>query len=1370
AGDLPVKDFYTACARAGLDYGPAFRGLTSLRIGTREVLADYALQLPSAAGHWAHPAALDAAFQSALALLPGFTDEPAPFLPISVETVRCWEAMPETGRVHARARTASPREFTVDLTITDRQGNVALEVLGLCARRFNAGHPPIQRLTETLRAAPLPGYPIPRSPLPAPAAAHAATAPELDALTATWHQYDYARFRHHLGKVVGHLTAAAISQILPGSREFGIEDLLAAGADPKHTSLLRILLDVAHKYGPMKAATTGRWTLTGTPRPEQHFEQALREQSGATATLTAYGVCGRHLAAVLLGTCDPLQLLFSEADSLAARVYDSDLGSYGNTMAAQLLGHLAQSWPRNRPLRILEAGAGTGSLTSVLLPLLPPQNTHYVYTDVSPAYFPRAKARFSAYDFIDFRIFDLDSAPDKQGFTPASFDIVVAGNALHTARDLTTALRHIAGLLADGGHLLAAESHNHETMAPVFGLLDSFWTATDTQLRPDGPLLPRDAWPDLLHQCGFTGTVQCGDSQEPARSEQSVLLTARRPRTAAPIPHPAPSLDSQQAHTRSCLVIGSPGSTPRAETVTDALRATFPGTVESIEDTVGPAAIAQRLTREPTPTDVLLLTGPGNTTEATEATEAALQHLTTLRTVSSALTTLSSNQPDPSRTLWIAASSPMDQPEPQPARGPAAALWGAARSLANEQPNLSLRRIALTLPRTAQDEKALAEGLAREIHTHTPDDEVVLTPQGRFTLHVQPLPPAHRTSGADGFILALDDIGLHYELSWQPTPVPVPGEGEVVIQVAAAGLNYRDVLVAVGKVPTITTERRLKAGGLGLECSGVISAVGPKVTHLSPGDRVAGPAVGSLGSHALARASLLTHIPADMTFAQAATFPVTYLTAHHSLRYLARLAPGETVLVHGAAGGVGLAALQVARTAGAQVIATAGTPAKRDLLRLLGVQHVLDSRTLHFAEQVKDLTGGQGVDVVLNSLSGEALVRSLQLLKPCGRFLELGKQDFLADNALPLAPFLRNIAFHGVEVSYLLDHASALGKSHAAAISKAVQAGEYRPLLHRTYPAHRIQDAFNDLQHSRHIGKVVVTFDKPVPVKHDPQPPRLDPEATYLITGGLSGFGAATARHLADRGARHLTLLSRRGPDAPEAPRLLADLRDYGVHADARAVDVTDKAALRRVLADIDASGHRLAGIIHAAMAWHDGPLSEQNDECIRTVLAPKMTGALLLDELTREIPLDFFVIYSSLSVLVGQLNLSSYAAANHALEALVRDRRRQGLPALAIQWGVITDAGVVERSGRADQVAMGGFGSMLRATTALREMDRLLAGQPDPVVTIADPDWARVHHWLPNLSAPRTASLIPEYQSTEAADKLKSALAKASPEEAHAL
>ncbi|MGC0374056.1 SDR family NAD(P)-dependent oxidoreductase [Streptomyces sp. SAI-229] len=557
--------------------------------------------------------------------------------------------------------------------------------------------------------------------------------------------------------------------------------------------------------------------------------------------------------------------------------------------------------------------------------------------------------------------------------------------------------------------------------------------------------------------------------------------------------------------------------------------------------------------------------------------------------------------------------------------------------------------------------------------------------------------------------------------------------------------------------------------GLGTDGAGVVRAVGEGVRDLKPGDRVCGLVPAALASHATTPASAVVRIPDGLDFTEAATFPVAFLTVHQTLVNQARLGPGETVLVHGGAGAVGLAVLQCARRQGARVIATAGTETKRDLLRTLGAEHVLDSRSLDFVPRVRELTGGRGVDVVVNSLSGEAIAHGLGLLRPNGRFIELGKKDIFLNNPITLRPFDRSLTFIGFNLDAVIDDPE-LGALLLTDFEAEAASGTYRPLPHTVHPAARVEEAFHLLQHSRHTGKVVVTFDpldEPVPVEPAPGTLRLDGEGTYLITGGLSGLGAATARLLADRGARHLALLSRSGPDAPDAPALLRELTDRGVHATAHAADVTDETALRRVLDAVDATGHPLRGVVHAAMHMDDAVLADLTDDRFAAVLAPKAGGAALLDRLTADRDLDLFLTCSSVSAAIGNPGQAAYAAANAYLEALVRARRDAGRPGTALAWGPIGETGYVARSGMGP--AMTGRGlELLTPAEVLATTDRLLAAGTD-VAGAGRYRWGAARHLLPALATPRFAPLAPSSAtaSPDARDELLSTLADLPADEA---
>ena len=339
------------------------------------------------------------------------------------------------------------------------------------------------------------------------------------------------------------------------------------------------------------------------------------------------------------------------------------------------------------------------------------------------------------------------------------------------------------------------------------------------------------------------------------------------------------------------------------------------------------------------------------------------------------------------------------------------------------------------------------------------------------------------------------------------------------------------------------------------------------------GDRVMAFAPAALGTRAVTVADAVASIPPQLGFAAAATLPVAFVTVIYALQNLAQLEPGETVLIHAAAGGVGLAAIQYAKHRGAIVIATAGSAVKRGFLRLAGADHVLDSRDLGFADRVREITGGEGVDVVLNSLSGEAMERSLEVLKPFGRFLELGKRDFYLNRRLHLRPLRQNISYFAIDVDQLPLSRPALARSLLAEVSALLGEEAIRPLAHRVFRFSEIDDAFRLMQSSGHIGKLVLMPDADIelPLREPPEF-AVRGDGTYLVTGGLDGFGFEAARWLVARGAGAVALLGRRGPETPGCEERVAELRNAGAAVGIYRGDVADRESLAAVLDQIRAT------------------------------------------------------------------------------------------------------------------------------------------------------------------------------------------------------
>ncbi|GGR52101.1 type I polyketide synthase [Streptomyces netropsis] len=1348
---VAAADFYRTCHRVGLGVGPAFQLLGEVHVGEGELLASYRHEEPGAP-YTVHPVVLDGPLQATVALVERWMDSGRAYLPSVFGAVRVWRTPAPTGFVHLRQRARTENEFCWDIAYADEDGTVSAQIEGCRTRRMdNSDHTPVTVQRTVLRAAPLPLSPAASSPLPPPADLLAAVEDRMSAARAALRESGHDRCAAAAEEAGAHCWAAALAGLLTDpAATFAAGDLVAGGLRPQHRRLVRLMLPLVARHGLAELMDNERWRLTRTvPRPGELLRKLVEDHPACAAETVLINRQLRHLPDVLRGASEAAELLPPGDPVLEQLHATAPARRFAHRVVMALVTEAVRQWPGDRPLRVLEAGAGTHALTAALLPLLPADRTRFTCTDATATGFARAEHRFVDYDFVEYRLLALDRDPLSQGFPDGGFDLVVAGDALHTATDLTAALGHVRTLLSPGGLLLSTEPHDVWRTAFVLGATEAFWQRGDHALRPETRLLAREKWLPLLATCGFTGAVRTGIE------DRSVLLAS-----ADRLPADGPAPPTPEPGAAWLVVTETSDEVPLARALAELL-----GQADVVATPEDPAAWDAALPSGGVPPGVVLLL-------ATDAC-AEVVALTTRR--AAVLRALSAARSGAIGGVWLVTRPSGLFPAPErPAHPADAAVWGAARVLANEHPGLSLRRISLDrsdAPATG------ARRLAHELLAPGAEDEIVLTRNGRFVPR-QLQRPADRPDPAPGhtpYVLEVRDPGLSRRLVWRRTEPLRPGPGEILVEVRAVGLNYRDPMRANGLLPPEAVEGSPLSRGLGTDCAGIVRATGPGVTTFTPGDRVLGPMPASLASHTVTPAATSLRVPDGMSYAEAATFPVAFLTVHHTLAEQARTFPGETVLVHGGAGAVGLTVLQSARHLGLHVIATAGTEAKRDLLHTLGAAHVLDSRSLDFVPRVRELTGGRGVDIVVNSLSGEAIAHGLDLLRPNGRFIELGKRDIFLNNPLLLRPFHHSLTFLGFNLDSVMFDPQRCPPLLRDVAERIVR-GAYRPLLHTVHPAARVDEAFRLLQHSQHTGKVVVAFDpldEPVPVESPSAIPLLDPDGTYLVTGGLGGFGAATATWLADRGARHLALVSRRGANAPEATEILAHLAERGADATAYAADVTDETAMRQVITAVDATGHRLRGIAHCAMHLDDAPLADLTDERFAAVLAPKIAGADVLAHLTadRDPDVDLFLLYSSVAASIGNPGQAPYAAANAYVEALARARRHAGRAGSAIAWGPISETGYVARNDLGATMAHLGFEPAAPAE-AFAAADHLVATGTD-VSGVGRYRWGRARRVLPALAAPRYAALVPAgaAESDDTREEFLRHLAALSPEEtAHAV
>lgn len=1125
----------------------------------------------------------------------------------------------------------------------------------------------------------------------------------------------------------------------------------------KYRRLLNRLLQILAEEGVLQAEGTG-WQVLNVPDPVDPavaLQKVLRHpRADEYAALELTNNCGRQLAKALQGRIDPLGLLFPDGSlSLAQRLYsESPEARIFNTLIRDAIGKAIEALPPDREIRILELGAGTGGATSFVLPGLPGERTKYVFTDLSPVFLSNAAERFKAYDFVDYKICDIERNAGEQGFEPESFDIVIAMNMIHATSDLRRSLGNARTFLSPGGMLILLEGTGPERWIDItFGLTDGWWAFKDTDLRVTCPLISKRQWRDILSATGFEDPTVVPENA--ALSKEAVVMAVRSEATAGEAmagekpwlilsddTGVGAGLADQWADQgrRVALVFKGAGHERRSS----GQWAIDPGHRSSYEvlfkDLIadGYAAFGGvvhlwSLDAQP-PADQ----APGGMVSAQMTGTGSLLYL--LQAMGQAFDW--TQQPK-----LYAATVGAQAADHRSAPGYCqSSLWGLGKVIALEHPDLNCRyidmdpgaglsdRVSQLFREIQVDDKETlvayrdAQRLAMRLRRHRPAGVDIASRGGEQTT----LQPKRLEKSANGI---LDDLALK-KMERRDLE-----KGEVEILVHSIGLGFRDVMNALAM--------RADDDPLGSECSGKVIAVGDGVTSVEAGDEVIAVASGSFATHAVTPEHLVVKKPAAMTFESAATLPTVFLTAYYALCHIQHLSAGEHVLIHAAAGGVGMAAVQIALNAGAIVYGTAGSEEKRTYLRSIGVHHVFDSRSLDFADKIMEITGGRGVDAVLNSLADEFIEKSLSVLADGGRFMEIGKRDILTpEEAQQRRP---DVAYYAIDLVTVTLEDPDLTRNLFQKVLSLAASGEIQTLPVTTFPLSRASEAFRFMSQARHTGKIVVINDL-APLEAFRKKVRED--GTYVITGGLAGLGLLVAQRLAERGARHLALMGRSG--AKEAAReVIGDLEKMGVQVMQLQADVSQRDQVREAFDTIEKNAPPVRGIIHSAGVLADGVIMKQTWERFETVMRPKIEGAWNLHECSSRLPLDFFILFSSTAGLFGSPGQSNHAAANAFLDMLAMHRHANGLPALSINWGVWSEIGAAAER-KADKRVLSQGVESITPEQGLMALEQVMFNA-HPHVAVVPINWPK---FLPQYAG----GSVPRWLSRMASEKAVTARAPA--------
>ncbi|HUI35250.1 MAG TPA: SDR family NAD(P)-dependent oxidoreductase [Stellaceae bacterium] len=1304
------KDLYRHFEAHGLNYGAAFQGVAEAWAGAGEALGR--IEVPESivgdlGNYYIHPAVLDACLQVTLAAVPDDdVDTQAALVPSKADRIRVHDRQRQVTWCHMHVTRTGARSIIASFTLFDEDGMRVAEIDGMRFRRV-----------ALAGSAEIPAYHW-RYQLVANADQSADASDLLnpqDLVAAI--ARDDSESRSEIRAALDRLAAAYAHAGLADAEGIYSPPLAKTngGGPSTQVRVIARLLALVERAGFATREGAG-WRFTAGARPPvELWREALARWPVHLPSLQLIARCGESLTTVL-GHDDAShdEDAVRQVGEVLEPLYDADPLFHGPAeVMAAMLRRLSQAVPKTRLLQVMEVAGGNGGLTGPLLAALPAAQLAYVFTDPDEGAVGRLAARFSGFSALSCTVLDLGRNIVEQGVAPASQDVVIAGPAFATTSQLGRDLAAVAALLKPGGLLMLPIPQAGGFLDLVTAAAPEFLFATETD------------WPRALKDAGFAAPEFAGDLDS-----LNAIIVARK--SSAVAVTPAKPVEEQ------CWVVLT-GAQINPAVLTTRLAA-LGQRVVIVEEAAqfkrlglnrfaaprGDRDCYARLLRllaedGADRLHLAYLRGLGEIEPPDPLTSSVSYDLLTLVQGAVDATVASTTK------LTIATAGAMG-PVGAVARPWQATLWGVGRTVMNERADIGCRMIDLD-PTTTTDTSM--EALCWELLHPDLENEVLLHEGGRYAPRLArglTEPTGEPAKAEGGFTLAFGQGDASDRAILNPIAIPRPDRGEVSVRVHAAGVNFRDVLQRIGLLPEEAFEEGFAGPTMGLEFSGEVIAVGEDVDRLRPGDEVFGFGRKAFSSHLVAPAFCLFKKPPTMGVTEAATLPVAAVTVYYSLHHLARLAKGERILIHGAAGGVGLAAVQYAQSVGAEIFASAGTPEKRALLRRLGVQHIVDSRTLAFADDIRSITGGEGIDVVLNSLAGEAIHKGISILRPYGRFVELGKRDFYANSKLGLSPFRHNIQFFGVDVDTLLVDRPVLARELFEELAPLLDSGLFSPLPHRVYPIARAGEAFRSMQQSRHIGKIVISLDgaaagaAPIGTQL-----KLSADATYLITGGRAGFGLATAEWLASRGARHLALVGRSQTTSSDAAAALDRLRKDGVEAREFSGDVTNEAQLAKIFGEIRRDMPALRGVIHAAAVIQDAALVNTTDALFHDVLRPKMAGAWNLHRQTIGEKLDFFILYSSAITLFGNEGQANYAAGNMYLEALAAHRRGLGLPGLAVGWGAISDVGHMARHAALTERVKERLG--VRLLSPARALDRMvdaLAAGTD-CVALAEVSWSRL-------------------------------------------
>ncbi|KAI1332330.1 hypothetical protein F5Y16DRAFT_420447 [Xylariaceae sp. FL0255] len=1005
---------------------------------------------------------------------------------------------------------------------------------------------------------------------------------------------------------------------------------------------------------------------------DMDLEKSLDEIEVLHPPWKLFASVARQLKHILLGEVDPLSVIF---ESHLAEVFYADM--FKSICDKRLERFIELASHENSQLRILEVGAGTGGMTShILSTLLGLEATsgglrfsNYTFTDISPTFFEAAQARWhTASARMTFKTLDLERPIEDQEIGLSSYDLVIAGSVLHATKDLAATIQNVRRTLKSGGQMILLEAIAPEKVITnfAFGLAPGWWNCEE-EWRRLSPTIVEDQWHECLKANGFSGNDLClRDYQSDSCHIFSIIITTAKDEPG----------DYSQCSSQTVFFI--------VDTTSD------------YQINLANILKRKRETDLNTPKVQIIPLEPLKEQAAIRDEDIVVSLIETDRAF---LSIMSEEQFEALRNLirlskkllWV--TSPSSDDGQFALYGIAAGFFRSIRTEAIEKHLVTLT-IESEIRAVDHDAYHIDKVLKTSFEQRSTEVEYVVRADCILTARVaekkalnsslrsllQPQRQYRHWSSDRALQLVVDTPGSLDSLEYVEdvnfsTPL---GPQEVEIEAKAWGVNFRDVYMALG---------RLTDGALGGDCAGVVTRVGSDcAAGFQIGNRVCVLSQGCMKSHPRAAGSQVIKIPSDLSFVEAASAVVPAVTAYYSLVDVARLLKGEKVLIHSAAGATGQMAIWIAKARGAEIFATVGSDEKKQFLIdkfQIPSDHIFYSRNTLFKEGILRVTEGSGVNVVLNSLSGDGLRASWECIAPYGRFIEIGKADIMANSLLPMAGFAKNATFSAVDLVHMLQSDANLINRLLRKTFELLERGAQHPKPLHIYSVSQVEQAFRYLQSGANIGRIVIDIELE-PSQMVPQRIverrdwQFNRDASYLIVGGFGGLGRAILRWMVGRGAKHLAILSRGGPVTLAASELVADLETKGVTIFAPRCDVSSVTSLASVLEELRLRGMPpIKGCINAAMVLQDSVFDNMTHEQWSLTINSKIHSSWNLHKLLPT-NMDFFILLSSLAGICGTVAQSNYAGGCSAQDALARYRTGHGQKALSVDVGWMRNIGII--------------------------------------------------------------------------------------------